>query len=161
MDHMHREISMALPDHTIIHIDVCQGTGTYRVLKIGLRGRRSPMLLKSFLHKRHSVAALVETSLHDAEDLGLALPYEQITDVLLAACKNIAIRTTDPVLVLRVAGAGSGANGAGTRPPRPEIEGCLLRGNETFAGIISRSREYRPSSAPNVPMSSIDREKTV
>ena len=159
MDHMHREISMALPEHTITHIDVCQGTDTYRVLKIGLRGRRSPMLLKSFLHERRSVAALVETSLHDAEDLGLTLPYEQITDVLLAACKNIAIRTTDPVLVLR--GAGSRVNGAGTRPPRPEIEGCLLRGNETFAGIISRSKEHRSSSAPNVPMSSIDREKTV
>lgn len=159
MDQLHRQISLAFPDHTITHIEVCQSSGTSRLLRIKIQGRHSPLLLKSFLNERHPVVALIETSLHDAEDLGLTLPYEQITGVLLAACKNIAAKTTDPALILK--GAGVPANSAGIRPPRPGIEGCLLRGNETLAGVISRSKERRLTALPNGPLEGIDHEKTL
>lgn len=103
--------------------------------------------------------ALVETCLHDAEDLGLTLPYEQINVLLLAACKDVEAASTDQVLVL--GGSGGGARRVAIRPPRPGIEGCLLHGDNTLAGLITRAGGNSRVAPLAEPTNTLDRKKTL
>lgn len=159
MDHLYREVSTAFPRRSITHIDVRQEREGYRILRIGFRGVQPESMFRSFLHEKNQVKALVEACLHDAEDLGLTLPYEQINRLLLAACRNIEVAPTDHVVVLR--GAGVRARRVGMRPLRPGLEGCLLRGDDVFAGVITPSKTASRLSALSEPMTVHDRKKTV
>jgi hypothetical protein len=157
MDPLYREVSLAFPGRAISRIDVCQETDTYRILRIKFRDARSESLFRSFLHKRHQVAALVETCLHDAEDMGLTLPYEQVNALLLAASKDLGVKSTDQVLVLR--GAGEGPNNSGIRPSQPGIEGCLLRVDDVFKKLIPRSKMHIRAASSEEPITSTNRNK--
>jgi hypothetical protein len=159
MDHLYREVSTAFPGRSISHIDVRQEREAYRILRIGFRGIQPESLFRSFLHEKNQVKALVKACLHDAEDLGLTLPYEQINRLLLAACRNVEVTPSDKVLVL--GGAGVRARRVGMRPIRPGLEGCLLRGDEIFAGVITWSKTACRVSALSEPMNTHDRRKTV
>ena len=159
MDHLYREVSMAFPERIISHIEVRQESEACRILRIGFRGSHSDSLFRSFLHERNQMEALVEICLHDAEDLGLTLPYEQINALLLAACKDVEVKPTDQVLLL--GGGGMGARRAGVRPHRPGFEGCLIRGDHILARLITRPRAASRVSASEEPMDGIDRKKPV
>lgn len=159
MDHFYREVSTAFPGRSISHIDVRQEREAYRILRIGFRGVQPESVFRSFLHEKNQVKALVEACLHDAEDLGLALPYEQINRLLLAACRNVEVTPTDKVLVL--GGARVSARRVGMRPLRPGLEGCLLRGDNIFAGVITWSKTATRVSALSEPTNTHDRRKTV
>lgn len=103
--------------------------------------------------------ALVEACINDAEDVGLTLPYEEINRLLLAACNELNIRSTDKVLV--VPGAGVGGRSVAARPPRPGLEGCLLRGDNILAEVIARSKVASRASALCETMDTNDRKKTM
>lgn len=159
MDHLYREVSTAFPERIISHIEVRQEGETCRILRIGFRGSHSKSLFRSFLHERNQMKALVETCLHDAEDLGLTLPYEQIYSLLLAACKDVEVKPSDQVLLL--GGAGLGTRRVGMRPHRPGFEGCLMRGDHTLARFVARPRAASRASALDEPMDGVDRRKPV
>jgi hypothetical protein len=159
MDQLYREVSTAFPGRVISHIDVRQEREAYRVLRIGFRGVRSESLFRSFLHERNQLKALVEACINDAEDLGLTLPYEQLNRLLLAASKDINVTSTDKVLVL--GGASVEGRSVGMRSPRPGVEGFLLRGDNTLAGVISRSKVASRASPSSELASTSDRKKLV
>lgn len=159
MDQLYREVSTAFPGRVISHIDVRQEREAYRVLRIGFRGVRSESLFRSFLHERYQLRALIEGCINDAEDLGLTLPYEQLNRLLLAVCRDVNVISTDKVLVF----GGSSVEGrsVGMRSPRPGVEGCLLRGDITLAGVLSRSKVATRAFASSELASISDRKKLV
>lgn len=159
IDHLYHDVSMAFPGRVISHIDVYEESDTYPILRIGFSGTRSELLFRSFLHARSQITALIESSLHDAEDLGLALPYDQIKDVLLAECKNMEVTPAGAVIVLSPVHLD--AKNYNMRPPRPGVEGCLLRCDDLLARLIREADTRSRVGALDEPTTKTSRRKTL